>query len=144
MPAMQTLPPTQGWRMPSTYAIAFATLAPAGVANGNIQIQADSDFEIIKTMYAADIAAAAYEIETQPVPNVTIQITDTGTSRALFSNLPIPVPSFFGTGQLPFIWPERYIVKANSVLQIQVTNFDAAVTYNLRLTFAGVKVFKQG
>ena len=44
----------------TVYEIDVAGLAPAAVANGNIQIQADSSFKWIKSTYTADIAAAAF------------------------------------------------------------------------------------
>ena len=139
--APQVLPSNQGWRGFSVYPINFLALAPGAVANGNIQIQADSDFEWIKSTYQADIAAAAYLSGTRPIPNVTVNIIDGGTSRNLF-NAPVPVSSIFGTGELPFILNPPWIFKANSNIQIQVQNFDAATTYNVRLAFVGAKIFR--
>ena len=115
-------------------------LAPAGSANDIINIEADSDFILQKFAWQADIAAAAYTTNTRPWPNVTVQLIDSGSGRQLMQN-PIPVTSFMGDGQLPFILPNPRKFLRNSTIQIAFTNFDAAVTYNLRLAFIGYKIY---
>lgn len=125
------------------YTASFLALAPNGTAQQAIQVQADSDFKWVMSSYEADIAAAAFEQATAPVPNVTLQIVDTGSGRQLFSN-PIPIPSVFGTGQLPFVLPIPRIFKARSSIQLIAANFDAAVTYNIRLSLIGTKIFQMG
>ncbi len=122
------------------YELDFAALAPNITANGAIQIQADSAFRWTKATYAANLAAAAYVANTRPIPNVSILITDTGSGRQLF-NAPVPIPNVFGLGELPFILPRDYIFEPRSSMTVQVANFDAAVTYNLRLSFIGTKIF---
>jgi hypothetical protein len=54
---------------------------------------------------------------------------------------PIPIPSFFGTGQLPFILPNPRLFMRNSTIQVAFTSFDAAAVYNIRLAFIGYKVY---
>lgn len=125
----------------TVYELDFAALASAGVGNGAIQIQADSAFRWTKATYSANIAAAAFLSGTRPIPNVTIQITDNGSGRQLFNN-PVPIPNIMGSGELPFILPMGYVFEPKSSMQVQVTNFDAVVTYNLRLSFIGTKIFK--
>lgn len=118
-------------------------IAHGATQNGNFQIEASSDFKLIKLAYFADIAAAAMQLATLVVPNVTLQITDSGSGRNLFNGA-IPVPSIFGQGNLPFILPLPRIFRARSNIQIVATNFDAAVDYNLRLAFIGTKIFQLG
>ena len=115
-------------------------LAPAGSANDIINIEADSDFILQKFAYESDIAAAAYTFNTKPIPLITIQLIDSGSGRQLMQN-PIPVASFMGDGQLPFILPNPRKFLRNSTIQIAFTNFDAAVTYNIRLAFIGYKIY---
>ena len=115
-------------------------IAPAGSANDIINIEADSDFILQKFTYQADIAAAAYTADTTPIPLITIQLIDSGSGRQLMQN-PIPVSSFMGNGQLPFILPNPRKFLRNSTIQVAFTNFDAAVTYNLRLAFIGYKIY---
>lgn len=115
-------------------------LAAGANANDIINIEADSDFIMQKMAWQADIAAAAYTDATRPWPSISIQLIDTGSGRQLMQN-PIPVTSFMGTGELPFILPNPRKFLRNSTIQIAFTNFDAAVAYNIRLAFIGYKIY---
>ena len=120
------------------------TIVSAGSqVQSTIQIQADSIFLWERCSYYATIADAAFTAETQPVPNVSIQVVDSGSGRQLFQN-PQPIPSLFGTGTLPFVLPTPRYFKPNSLVQIQLANFDAAVEYSIRLSFIGSKIFQFG
>ena len=115
-------------------------IAPAASVNDIINIEADSHFMLQKFAYEADIAAAAFVFNTRPIPLITIQLIDSGSGRQLMQN-PIPVSSFMGDGQLPFILPNPRKFLRNSTIQIAFTNFDAAITYNIRLAFIGYKIY---
>ena len=115
-------------------------IVAGGTSNDVINIEADSDFILQKMTYEADIAAAAYTFTTNPIPLVTIQITDTGSGRQLMQN-PIPINSFMGDGKLPFYLPNPRKFLRNSTIQIAFVNFDAAVTYNIRLACIGCKIY---
>ncbi|MES9901027.1 MAG: hypothetical protein ABW148_18675 [Sedimenticola sp.] len=119
----------------------FSALASGASDIGSINIQADSDFVVQKLTYFADIAAAAQLDGTRIIPLVTIQITDSGSGRNLME-APVALSNIFGTGELPFILPQPKLFLARSTISISVTNFDAAVTYNLRLSLIGYKVFR--
>ena len=123
-----------------TYEAEALALAAGAAANDVIQIEADSNFILQKLAFYADIAAAAFVESTQPIPNVTIQIQDTGSGRNLMAN-PIPIPSIFGFGRLPFILPNPRVFLKSSSIQVAFANFDAAVAYNIRLAFIGVKKY---
>ncbi len=118
-------------------ALALVTLA---AATDIITIEADSNFVLQKFNYSADIAGAAFTDSTRPIPLVSIQLTDTGSGRNLMAN-PIPIPSIFGTGQLPFILPNPRVFMRNSTIQVAFVNFGAVVTYNIRLAFIGYKIY---
>ena len=118
-------------------------LAPAAVANVNITIQADSDFELVKLAQMSDIAAAAQLSSTLVIPLVTMQLVDGGSGRQLFSD-PIPMGAIFGGQGLPYILPVPRIFKARSNIALTLTNYDAGVTYNLRFAFMGAKIFALG
>lgn len=135
---------TQYARDYAAYELDFAALASGATATGSIQIQADSYFNWIKGAYYATIANAAFTDQTRPIPSITMQVTDGGSGRQLFSPLPVPVPSVMGTGQLPFILPRPRMFMPRSSITITVANFDAAVEYNLRLTLIGEKIFQYG
>lgn len=103
-------------------------------------IQSDSDFLWQQATYAADIAAAAYTIDSQPVPNISLQIQDTSAGRYLMT-APVPVPNVFGLGREPFQLKNPRWFRSNSTVVITALNFDAAVEYNLHLSFIGTKFF---
>lgn len=133
----------QWWELPTVYEIDFtsAQLTSGVTLNGSIQIQADSAFKWTKATYYADIGGAVFTESARPIPQVSIQIQDTGSSRVLFNNA-VPVPNVFGTGQLPFILPVPYVFRPRSAMQLTVQNFSAASAYNLRLSFIGSKIFE--
>ena len=120
-----------------------AALAPAGVAQLFINIQADADFVIEKLTYAADIAGAAQNIGNLTSPNVLVLLTSTGSGIQLM-NIAAPLSSLFGTGTLPFILPYPRVLPANSQLQITLTSFEAAVSPFITLNFVGRKLYLIG
>lgn len=125
------------------YAINFFNLGAGQAQNGAIQIQADSDFELQKMAFFADIAGGPETADGRVLPLVALQITDTGTGRQIF-NTDVPVPATMGDGQIPFILPTTKIFSANASVAFQVTNYSAATTYNLRLVCFGAKLFQYG
>lgn len=122
------------------YNVQFLALAPTNQATQNVAVEADANFVLVKLSGFADIAAAAQTYNTRVVPLVTLQITDTGSGRNLF-NGNTAWSNVVGWGEIPYILPIRRKWKANSTIRVQVTNFDAAATYNLRLSFSGIKDF---
>jgi len=123
------------------YEVDFASIAAAGVGTGVIQIQADSDFRLEKTVYFASIAAATQTDASRVIPSMTAVIIDTSSGRQLSSSA-VPIASLFGTAQDPFIWETPHIFEARSTLTVNVTNFDAAAAYVLRLSFIGTKLYR--
>lgn len=126
------------------YTAAFGTLAPAAQGIQNIQVQADSNFEwIMSTVFATMNGATAPFGDNICIP-VNIQITDSGSGRALFS-APLPASSMAGNGKQPFILPVSRLFMARSNISVSATNFDPANTYNfITLNFIGRKLFKLG
>lgn len=117
-----------------------AGLAPAATSNLIIAIQADADFLIEKLSFNADIAAATQTESSRLLPNVTVQLTNTNSGRALFSTQ-MPLTGLFGSGELPMILPRQYLLPASSTLQIQLVSFEAAVTPFITLNFIGRKLY---
>jgi hypothetical protein len=122
------------------YQLNFSALAAAGSASGQISIEVNSLFTLQKMTMTADIAAAAFTYSTRPLPNVTMLITDSGSSRQLMSAA-VPVLNLFGAGMLPFILPNPRTFLPNATVTCAVANYDAAATYNLKFSFIGVKTF---
>lgn len=134
--------------VPYSYnAVFWTTGAANNIASGvtapvvNVNIQADADFLVMNQTYDANTANAARTQTTAVVPNALVLLTDTGSSSQLM-DVATPIPSIFGTGQLPYVLPEPRLLLAKSTLQVQVANIDAAAGYNIRLTFNGVKLYK--
>jgi hypothetical protein len=123
-------------------------LAASATTTDTIQIEADSSFILQKLTYHAPAPAATALaanalglVESQKIiPNVAIVITDTGSGRQLMPS-PIPIPSLFGDGKLPFILPNPRLFMRNSTISIQFTNLDATNAYSVRLAFIGYKVY---
>lgn len=125
------------------YQLDFTALAGGTTGNGSIQIQADSDFKWIKSTHESNIANAIQTDSSRVIPLVTVNITDTGSGRQLMS-APVPIENIYGTGPLPFLLPVPRIFRARSTIAVTVSNFTAATTYNIRLSFIGTKLFKMG
>lgn len=128
------------------FVYATPSIAVAGVvgtqASNVIQVQADSDFELQKLSFFADTALAAQTASTRILPLVTLQLTDQGSGRALFST-PIAIPAIMGDGQIPYILPTSKIFSASSAIGIDLVNF-SAVAYNVRIVLSGSKLFRLG
>ena len=125
------------------YEVDFSGLASGASATSSFTIQQEADFLLTKINMTPDIAAGAYDVSSIPVPLVTIMINDTGSGRNLMSSA-VPLHSIFGEAGLPFILPRQRLFVASSVVNITLTNYDAATTYNIRLSFIGEKAFKYG
>jgi hypothetical protein len=124
------------------YSVSFQDLLSSQTQTSSIQIEADSDFQIVKlTAKPFQNLSTVSAIEASPF---TVLLTDTGSGRQLM-NTAVSVPSLFGSGELPFILPDPKLLYARSVLAITVSNLDSVNNYAfLQLSFIGRKVFRQG
>lgn len=125
------------------YEVDFSALASGVSQTNSFTIQQEADFLLTKITLQADIAAAGQTESTRVIPLATIMINDTGSGRNLMSSA-VPLANIFGTGGLPFILPRQRLFVASSVVNITLTNFGAADTYNIRLSFIGEKAFTFG
>lgn len=124
------------------YVLNFSALAAAANSTGTFQIDQDSDFLLQKMTMVADIAGAAITNSSMPVPLATMQVTDGGSSRSLFSAA-APLGAVFGNGMEPFILPAPRYIAAGSSISVALTNYSAATSYNIRLVFAGIRFYKR-
>lgn len=123
------------------YTLAVTNLAPTVTANTTVNIQADSDFIVTKMTGMADVAAAGQTFNTQVIPLVRVQLTDTGSGRNLF-DIATDMSAIAGSAYLPYIMPVERRFSANSTIQAAFTNYDAAQTYgNVRLYLHGFKTW---
>jgi len=123
------------------YQSSVASIANGANATDTINIQADSDFILQKLTFVADVAAAAQTDSSRVLPLITVQLTDTGSGRQIFSD-PVPIPAIFGRGELPFILPNPRLFRANTTIAISYSNYDAALTYQIFLQFVGMKIYR--
>lgn len=122
----------------------FTTLAAAATAQQQVLIQNDSDFECRRISWFATIANAAFVSAAIPVPSVTALLTDSGSGRNLENN-PVPLTTIaYGPLQQPFDVPWPKIFARNSTVTLTLANFDAAASYNIRVTLHGRKIFPLG
>ena len=123
------------------YNVFFDNIAPAAQATQNVAIEADANFILVKLSGIAIVGAVTTTTyNTRTVPNVNLQITDTGSGRNLL-NGDTPWSNIVGWGEIPYILPIRRKFKANSTIRVQATNIDTVDTYDLRLSFSGIKDF---
>lgn len=111
--------------------------------NGFFTVQANSAFLWERSAWYATVANAAFNVGNQPLPSIAVTIQDQGSGRILMT-AGVPLFSIFGNGQLPFVLPTPRIFMPSSTVSLTVQNFDAAVDYNLRLSFIGTKIFNYG
>jgi hypothetical protein len=110
----------------------------------NIQIEADSDFDIIKlTSFGIVTLDTDVNEATRTLPMVTVLLTDTGSGRNLM-NIPLAIPSMFGTAELPFILPVPKRLFARATLAITLQNISTDIDYAyLQVSFTGKKIFSR-
>jgi len=99
-----------------------AVLDAGGISQTTVQIDAGTDFYLIALSFWAVISGGGgYTESTFPLPNVTMQLNDTGSTRNLFSQ-PVPLPAIAGDGKRPFRLIRPRIFRALSALQFQFVN----------------------
>ena len=138
----------QGGMVPSkpkdwfSYPVLFLALADNATPSTNIQIDAGSDFYLTAITYFAvvDSATAGVSVSSQPVPAVTVLLTDTGSNRQLMNN-PAPLASIAGDGNHPhrLIHPRLFL--RNSNIQIVLRSYDATTYSELWINFEGFRIY---
>lgn len=128
---------------------AALTLAPGVGAILNFQIQADSSFELWAITATSNSGTGTTMFPSQ----VTVQLSDGGSSRNLFS---APVPLALVAGQAlnalnggglmePHWLPVARRFVSNSQVNVSVLNIDTATTYsNFQISFIGRKIYNNG
>lgn len=126
------------------YSTVFTSVAASTSYTNSIQIEADSDFEILKLEQYTIASASEATPQTagaSTVPDCTVLLIDTGSGRQLM-NIALPIFTIFGTAQLPFILPKSKRLFARSTLSVQITNLNTAQAYAyIYLSFSGRKIF---
>jgi len=124
---------------PNPVVLTLNDAAPTGQLT--VQIQSDSDFELLEIMQATDIAGALQTDSSRIIPLATITIQQSGSGVDIMPQ-PVPLSAIAGDGRLPFILPESKIWPGNASMSVTLTRYAVAgTTYNIRLAFAGRKLF---
>jgi hypothetical protein len=135
---------TQGKGIVFTYSTPLYATLNHGASSGSqiIQFDNNSTFQWLRSFFTCDVSAAQFTESSQPIPLITVQITDTGNGMS-FMNAPIPVYAVAGIFPgLPFILPTPQWIQPNASYALNFTNYDAAVNYtNLRFELIGVRYF---
>lgn len=123
------------------YAINLASLAAAASQPVTLNIEANSDFEVMKVTYYCD-NTTPLDASTRVIPQISMSITDQGAGRNL-SNIAFPISMWAGEGDLPYILPITKWFPRNSLFTVTLANFSSATTYsNIYVAFHGKKVWK--
>lgn len=135
--------------VPFFYSANFlASVITSGITTQvSTNIQSDSHFVC---RYVNMTPTSTGEVVAVATPPLLVQFFDTGSGRTLF-DVPQPVQNVCGgvaaaagMGNLPFIFPEPWLVRAGGTIQTTITNSGTSTFVTARFTFAGFKVFKFG
>lgn len=135
--------------LPFFYSTQFlaSVVAAGATVTQNIGIQSDSHFIVryfTVTAYTAGLVVAT------ATPPLLISFFDTGSGRTIFDN-PQPIQNVAGgvaaaagTGSLPFILPEPWLVRAGGTVQVTLVNLGAAAFNRVDVSMPGFKAFRFG
>jgi hypothetical protein len=128
--------------VPKWFAVIFTAIAPAGTQTQQINISANGDFFMVRMLYAANIANAAQTVSTLVVPELRVQVTDSGTDE-LFANQAVDInsmASLSSNANKDEHLPYPRVVTGRSTLTVSVSNVEAANTYNVEFVLQGILV----
>ncbi len=155
MPLMEDLYAKQRARqvelLPFSYSTSFqnSVLAASTTISQNIQVQSDSHFVC---RYVNALAYTGGLAVFTTIAALLINFFDSGSGRTLMDS-PQPIQNLCGGlaagggafGNLPFIWPEPWMIKAGSTIQVSVTNLSTTLAIvRLDVSLIGIKVFTFG
>lgn len=125
--------------IPFTYVSRITTLAPGATASDTINIQADSEFNWVKTAFYASISNAGQTESSKVIPNVTVSITDTGSGRN-YQDKAVNLQCMAGSEGLPYVNPIVNVFNPKATVVITYTNNSGSDTYSeISLALQGFK-----
>lgn len=124
---------------------AGAFAAPGNGANtpGNFLVDSSAPFMLVSQQQFSDIAGAAQTSGTLITPGCTVFIVEQASNRQ-WMNGPVPVMNIFGTAAQPYYLPQPRLLPANTNVAVTLANYEAANTYNVRLSFTGWRYYAVG
>jgi hypothetical protein len=118
----------------------FLPLAAGATVTNTIAVEADSDFLITEVRaIVTDTTNLVFTATTTGAP-ILFSLDDTGSGRR-FQNQAIHLDEARGTGREPGYLPFAKLIRANSVINVQLQNLDPGNAFNVRLGLWGFKVF---
>lgn len=128
-----------------TYGVDTLPLGALARVSSNITVQNDADFVLMGARARVDDPAAGVAVAIADPP-ITVQVSNTGTQQ--LQSQPVPLATFFATGTAPGAasgiggnLPVPYVFKAGSTIGTTLVSLDAALTYDVRLAYIGIKVY---
>ena len=157
MPLMEDLYAKQRARqielVPFFYSTQFTTanlVATGATVSQNIPIQSDSHF--VARYATITVYTSPAILVFTGLAALTINFFDTGSGRTLMDN-PQAIQNVCGGavgsaagggGNLPFIFPEPWLIRAGGLIQVSLANLGTLSFPRVDLSLAGMKVFKFG
>ena len=125
--------------VPYAYNVTFTALAAATSATQIISIAANADFVLLGLNHRANVAAAVQTVSSKTAPLARILITDSGSNEQ-FTAQAVDLENTSSNDAKENWLPYPRIISGRSTLTVQLTNYDAAATYNIDVMFEGVLV----
>jgi len=127
-----------------TQSFRITSLASGATTTATSNIDASAYFVWCKTTYFGTVANAQTTDSSRVIPNITVQLTDSGSQRQLF-DIPQTLSNIAGYGGIPQILEQPYLFKPNSTLSGSFVSYEAAATVtNLFLTLIGYRARRYG
>lgn len=124
--------------------VSFGNVAVSVTVTAPTILQLDADFEWMKSTYYAELHGFTAPLSDASIPQLTLQIVQTGDGRQLFSAA-TPLSMIAGTGREPFVVPQLQRFKGGSTLSFSVTNLSSANVYdNVFFCMIGRKLYQYG
>jgi hypothetical protein len=132
--------------LPAVFSASFpgSTLTAGATVPVTTNIPSDCHFIARYMNIATYTAGLVLSVATAPL---LIQATDVGSSRSLFDQLqPIQnvcggVAAAAGQGNLPFVWPEPWLIRAGGSFQIILNNVGGATVVRADVALVGFKLY---
>lgn len=132
---------------PFFYSAQFGNLAASGQLSMTVNIDAGAHYVARYFAFTAYTAGLVVAVATPPV---TLQLSDSGSSRLLFDqpqavqNICGGVAAGAGNGAAPYILPEPWLIRARSTVTVTIANLGATAYPRSDFSFAGFRVYKWG
>jgi hypothetical protein len=125
-----------------SYNALFLDLNATLTKSQTIEIDGDSDFELIKiTVTALTLLTTKVTYSVYAVPTIPVQIVDNSTARAIYDD-DMDLMNMYGNAKVPFIFPQPHPFRSGTSFTTTITNPYSGTDFKFFcLTFHGAKVY---